>query len=103
MKTTKDLAEMMFAELDRVSRGEVRKEVIAATTKLMDGLVKLARLEMDHSFRIYGDRQPDVPWLASRNAEAEASAAPPRAPSRLLPAYRRRGRRAGRTSRSRSP
>lgn len=68
MKTTKDIATILFEEIERVSKGEVRKDVIAGITKLTDGLVKLARLEMDFSFRNYGEQQPDVPWIASRPA-----------------------------------
>lgn len=66
MKTTKDIAELFCAELDRAVKGEVRKDVIAALEKCSNSLIRLARLEMDFAFRNWGEQPPSVPWIASK-------------------------------------
>lgn len=66
MKTTKDIAELFFAELERAAKGDVRKEVIGAMEKCSNSLIKLARLEMDFAFRNWGDQPPQVSWITTR-------------------------------------
>jgi hypothetical protein len=70
MKTTKDIAEIFCSEIDRISKGEIRKDVITALEKCSNSLVKLARLEMDFAFRNWGEQPPAIPWLATKAINA---------------------------------
>lgn len=65
MKTTKDIAEMFSLEIERISRGEVRLEVIGGLERCSNAMIKLARLEMEYAWRDWGASPPSVPWVAS--------------------------------------
>lgn len=65
MKTTKDIAELFSAEIDRIGKGEVRTTVIAGLEKCSNAMIKLARLEMEYAWKDWGARPPNVPWIAS--------------------------------------
>lgn len=69
MKTTKEIAELFCAELDRLAKGEVRIGVITGLDKCSNALVKLARLEMDYAWRDWSERAPAVPWVSSSLAK----------------------------------
>lgn len=66
MKTTKDIAELFTQEIDRIAKGDVRKEVITGLEKCSNALIKLARLEMDFAWKAWENQQPNVPWLATQ-------------------------------------
>lgn len=76
MKTTKEIAEILFEEIDRVAKGEIRKDVIVALSQCTDSLVKLARLEMDYAVQNWADNKPTIPWLNGCK-EAKHIALPP--------------------------
>lgn len=76
MKKTKEIAELFFSEMDRVAKGEIRKDVIVALSQCTDSLVKLARLEMDYAVQNWASNKPEIPWLNS-SAETKQLSAPP--------------------------
>lgn len=85
MKTTKDIVEIFCGEIDRIAKGEVRKDVITALEKCSNSLVKLARLEMDFAFRNWGEQPPTIPWMASKvQADAQTVVEPPPKPTQEL-------------------
>ena len=65
MKTTKEIAELFCAELDRIGAGKVRKDVIAGLERCSNAMVKLARSEMDYAWKNWDGNKPCVPWVAS--------------------------------------
>ena len=81
MKTTKEIAELFCAELDRAAKGEVRNDVVGVMEKCANGLIKLARLEMDFAFRNWGEQPPSIPWIATKSVIAVPSLpVPPKEP-----------------------
>ncbi len=80
MKTTKEIAELFCAELDRVAKGEVRKDVIKALDQCSSSLIKLARLEMDFAFRNWTSQPPTIPWISSKPFVTPPELAVPREP-----------------------
>ena len=71
MKTTKDLAEISTQEIERISKGEVRKDVIQGLDQCCNALIKLARLEMDYAWRDWNGRAPNVPWMATKAIDVQ--------------------------------
>ncbi len=80
MKTTKDIAELLSAEIERIGKGEVRKDVITGLERCSNALIKLARLEMDFAWRDWSLQPPSVPWLSTHAKNGHAARALP-APS----------------------
>jgi len=69
MKTTKDIAELFTAEIERIAKGEVRKDVIGGLERCSNALIKLARLEMDFAWKDWDVQAPNVPWLSTKSRE----------------------------------
>lgn len=65
MKTTKDIAELFSQEIERISKGEIRKDVIEGLEKCSNAMISLARLEMDYAWKEWETIRPNVPWLSS--------------------------------------
>jgi hypothetical protein len=78
MKTTKDIAEMFSAEIDRIAKGEVRTNIIRGLSECSEQMIKLARLEMDFAFRNWGEQPPSIPWISSKPLLALPEPRPPR-------------------------
>ena len=91
MKTTKEMAELFSAEMDKIATGEVRKDVICGLEKCANALVKLARLEMDYAWKNWEGTKPSVPWVASSllPVSSQEPAAPPSATAAEAPAPNR--------------
>lgn len=70
MKTTKDIAELFSAEIERIAKGEVRQDVILGLERCSNSLIKLARLEMDFAWKNWENQQPNVPWLSTKSKDA---------------------------------
>ena len=74
MKTTKEIAEIFCAEIEKVAKGEIRKDVIIALEKCTNSLVKLARLEIDYAKLDWKpDDAPTIPWLSSNQKRLPSS------------------------------
>lgn len=71
MKTTKEIAQLFCDEIERIGKGEVRKDVISGLEKCAGSLIKLARLEMDFAWRNWENQKPNVPWLSTAASSPE--------------------------------
>lgn len=85
MKSTRQIAEIICAEIDRIAKGEVRNETVDALDKCTNSLIKLARLEMDFAARNFGANKPLIPLLVSNgDPEPKATLPPPPAPAPVV-------------------
>jgi hypothetical protein len=80
MKTTKDIADLFSSEIERIAKGEVRKDVILGLERCSNALIKLARLEMDFAWKNWENQQPNVPWLSTKAKDAPKQIAVEREP-----------------------
>lgn len=54
MHTIKEIADMLYGELEAMRRGEVPVQRVTAASGVVNQMIKLARLQLDY-YRIVGD------------------------------------------------